>query len=189
MNCASRPLATLAAALALAGMLAACARDTEPAAEHNDADTQFAQMMIVHHEGAIEMAELAVERATTPEVKALGERISAAQGPEIELMAGWLDDWDEAAPAELDMEGMDHGGMDMDGMGQGEVMADLDGRAGTDFDDRFLAMMIAHHEGAIEMSEDELDDGQNAEALELAQTIIDAQEAEITEMEGLLADD
>lgn len=188
MTRARRPLAALAATLALTGMLAACAGDTEPPADHNDADTQFAQMMIVHHEGAIEMAELAVEQAEMPEVRALGERISAAQGPEIELMAGWLDDWDEAAPSELGMEGMDHGGMDMDGMGQDEVMADLHGLRGADFDERFLRMMIAHHEGAIEMSEDELDDGQNAEALDLAQTIIDAQEAEITEMEELLTD-
>lgn len=187
MTRASRHLATLAAALTLTGMLAACAEDASPAVQHNDADTQFAQMMIVHHEGAIDMADLVADRSTSPEVLALGERIADAQGPEIDLMTGWLETWGEEAPAEMPMEGMDHGGMDMDGTDPDEAMAELEGLEGDAFDDRFLELMIAHHEGAIEMAQDELADGEAPEALELAQAIIDAQEAEITEMEELLA--
>lgn len=158
---------------------------TEVEDVHNDADTMFAQMMIVHHEGAIEMADLAVERAENPDVRALAERISAAQGPEIEQMTSWLETWgEETSP--MGHEGMDHGGMDMEGMSQEEAMAELESLSGTEFDRRFLELMVAHHRGAVDMAQTELDDGENPQALELAQKIIDDQQAEITEMEGLL---
>ena len=195
-----------AAAAALTLGLAACSNGTEAGtsptsqetaataeastdeAVHNDADTMFVQMMIVHHEGAIEMAQLAAEKAATPEVQDLGERIAAAQSPEIELMTGWLESWGEEPIAdEMDgMEGMDHGGMDMEGMNQEEVMSELSSLSGTEFDKRFLELMIDHHRGAIEMAETEQADGENPDALELAQKIVDDQTAEIAEMETLL---
>ena len=153
---------------------------------HNDADTMFAQMMIVHHEGAIEMADLAVEQASSEEVRSLAERIYAAQGPEIEEMTSWLEAWGEDTAPMGGMEG--HGGMDMEGMSQEqeEAMAELESLSGAEFDRRFLELMIAHHRGAVDMAQSELDDGENPQALELAQTIIDDQQAEITDMEELL---
>ncbi len=159
---------------------------TEAPTVHNDADTTFAQMMIIHHEGAVEMSELAIERAEAPEVVALAERISAAQGPEINQMHAWLTAWDEEA-SPMDHGGMDHGGMDMGGMSQEEMMSQLESLSGTEFDATFLEGMIAHHEGAVVMAEAQLADGQNAEALTLAEKIISDQKAEITEMEDLLA--
>ncbi|GAA4288661.1 DUF305 domain-containing protein [Georgenia daeguensis] len=158
--------------------------DGEVDAAHNDADTMFAQMMIVHHEGAIEMADLAVEKAGSEEVRTLAEGISAAQGPEIEQMTSWLEAWGEDSAPMGGMEG--HGGMDMEGMSQEEAMAELEGLSGAEFDQRFLELMIAHHQGAVEMSETELADGENPQALELAQKIIDDQQAEIAEMEQML---
>jgi uncharacterized protein (DUF305 family) len=151
---------------------------------HNDADVMFAQMMIVHHEGAIEMADLAIEQAESPDVQDLAEQISAAQGPEIDRMTSWLEAWGEdVAP----MEGMDHGdGMDMDGMSQAEAMEQLGSLSGAEFDRRFLVLMTAHHQGAVEMSQEQISAGQNPQAIELAETIIADQEAEITEMEQLL---
>jgi len=154
---------------------------------HNSADTEFAQMMIEHHVGAIEMADLALERATTPEVRNLAERIRAAQGPEIDQMTTWLEGEGEPTTAG-NMTGMDHGSMEMDGLDQTEAMADLEEATGSDFDRRFLQLMIAHHTGALEMAQAQLDDGVNTEMRDLAQTIIDAQEAEIAEMEDLLQD-
>ena len=154
---------------------------------HNSADTEFAQMMIEHHVGAIEMADLALERATTPEVRNLAERIRAAQGPEIDQMTTWLEGEGEPTTAG-NMTGMDHGSMEMDGLDQTEAMAELEEATGSDFDRRFLQLMIAHHTGALEMAQAQLDDGVNTEMRDLAQTIIDAQEAEIAEMEDLLQD-
>jgi len=152
---------------------------------HHDADTMFAQMMIVHHEGAIEMADLAVERAASGEIRTLAEGISAAQGPEIEHMTSWLDAWGEDITPTDGIEG--HGGMEMDGMNQEGAMVDLEALSGTEFDRRFLELMIAHHQGAVEMAQTQLAEGQNPQALELAQQIIDDQQTEISEMEGLLA--
>lgn len=159
---------------------------TEAEDVHNDADTMFAQMMIVHHEGAIEMADLAVEKADSEEVRSLAERISAAQGPEIEKMTSWLETWGEETSPTGGMEGMDHGDMDMEGMSQEEAMAELESLSGTEFDQRFLELMIAHHRGAVDMAQEELDGGENPQALDLAQKIIDDQEREIAEMEQLL---
>ncbi|MGD8149341.1 DUF305 domain-containing protein [Ornithinimicrobium sp. Y1694] len=158
---------------------------------HNDADTTFAQMMIVHHEGAIQMADLAVKQADSEEVRALGEDISAAQGPEIEKMKSWLTAWGEDTASAGGAGGMDHGDMDMgsmemDGMNQEEAMAELQTLSGADFDRRFLELMIAHHRGAVEMADAQLQDGRNPQALELAEQIIADQEAEISTMEQLL---
>ena len=191
-----RTLRTTTAAIALAVALAACsgaedsaggdaeAGTTAASAEHNDADTQFAQMMIVHHEGAVEMAGLAAEKSSSPEVKDLAERIAGAQQPEIDLMTGWLSSWGEDLEA-MTHEGMDLGGMDMDGMSQEEARDMLGGLSGAEFDEHFLHLMTAHHQGAIEMSQTELEEGVNEEATALAQTIIGAQTQEINEMTEL----
>src|SRR5665647_2182857 len=191
------------AVLTLAAGLTACSTEPEPASTaddtpaaeetttadptaHNDADTEFAQMMTIHHEGAIEMAELAAAQATTPEVRALGERIVAAQGPEIELMTGWLEAWGEDPPDEAELNAMGHTGMDMEGMDQEAVMAELSSLSGPELDRRFLELMIDHHRGAVEMAEEHHASGLNDDALALARTIIDDQQVEITEMNGLL---
>ena len=162
------------------------AEEAATAEVYNDADTEFAQMMIVHHEGAVEMAELAIEEAEGDEVRALAQRIAAAQGPEIETLTGWLGAWGQELPGEMDMGGMDHGAMQMDGMDQETVMAELSGLSGNDFDRRFLEVMVEHHRGAIEMAEEHRAEGENAEALRLSGSIIDAQTLEITEMTNLL---
>lgn len=205
MHRTCRRLAATAAALTLGVALTACAgyggtpaagaasaSAAATVADHDDTDTQFAQMMIAHHEGAIAMAALAVERATDPRVRSLAERIEAAQAPEIERMTGWLDAWGEAAA--MDHGRMGHGsmpaeGMEMEGMDHGQAMGVLDALQGAEFDERFLALMIAHHEGAVLMAQAELEDGRNPDALELARTIVDDQTREIEEMRGLLASD
>lgn len=153
---------------------------------HNGADTMFAQMMIVHHKGALEMAELAVTRADTAQVRSLAEEILAAQGPEIETMTSWLSAWEEPEMATGEAGHMDHGGMQMDGMSQQEAMAELEGLSGAEFDTRFLELMIAHHQGAVQMAEEVLAEGQNTQAAALAQQIIEAQEAEISQMQDML---
>ncbi len=164
---------------------ASASASTDVAADHNDQDTTFAQMMIIHHEGAIEMSQLAVEQAESPEVVALAERIAEAQGPEIDEMTAWLSAWGEDVSPD-DHGGMDMGGMDMNGMSQEEMMTQLDGLTGAEFDQAFLEAMIAHHEGAIGMSEQQLAEGQNPDAVALAEKIIADQQAEITEMQEIL---
>ncbi|WP_435107099.1 DUF305 domain-containing protein [Nocardiopsis synnemataformans] len=149
--------------------------------EFNDADVSFAQMMIPHHEQAVEMSELAEARAGE-DVRGLAAEIEAAQGPEIDQMTGLLESWGEE-PMD-DMGGMDHDGMD--GMMSEDQMADLEQAEGDAFDTMFLEMMVQHHEGAITMAETEIEQGVNPEAQELAQEIVDAQRTEIEQMNDML---
>lgn len=188
-----KTLALVAPLLALGLTLSACGSDSsESAADapHNDQDVTFATDMIPHHAQAVEMADLAADRAESPEVKDLAEEISAAQGPEIETMTSWLEAWDEEVPdTSGGMGGMDHGDMggDMPGMMTPEDMDNLEAASGTEFDQMFLTMMIAHHEGAIEMAQTQQQDGEFTDAVDLAETIEETQTAEISTMEELLA--
>ena len=193
------------------GSPASISASASATATFNDADVAFAQMMIVHHQGAIQMADLAPSRAQNQDVLALAARIKAAQAPEIDQMTSWLTAWGAAAPSMMsgsatsgmggmDMGGMDMGGMDMGGttsaaessamsmpgMMSGDQMQQLESASGAAFDKMFLELMIVHHQGAIEMAETEIADGSNPEAVALAQKIKSDQTAEIAEIQALL---
>ena len=160
----------------------------EVSAEHNDADVMFAQMMIPHHQQAVEMSEMLLAKDEIPaEVAAFAQKVIDAQGPEIERMNSMLTVWGED-PVDMgdmgDMEGMDHGGMS--GMMSEEDMADLEQAQGTEAARLYLEQMTAHHKGAVDMAKDEAKDGQNPQAVQLAEQVIADQEAEITEMEQML---
>jgi uncharacterized protein (DUF305 family) len=159
---------------------------SQQAAGHNADDIAFAQQMIPHHSQALDMAKLVPSRSTNPKVVDLASRIEKAQDPEIQQMQGWLTTW--GAPSTSSMPGMDHGSMgSMPGMMSDADMQKLDQAKGAEFDKMWLEMMVKHHQGAVEMAKTELTKGSNADAKALAQKIIDAQQAEITEMQGLLS--
>ena len=195
-----RRLAAPAIALALAVTLAACGSDDSSSANTaatdsssgssatvalNTADIEFAQGMIAHHQQAIEMAEIALDPnvGASPAVIDLATRIKGAQDPEVELMTGWLTAAGE--PVAMDTsEG--HDMSSMEGMMTAEQMDAMAAMTGADFDQIWLQMMIAHHEGAVSQSQTVKANGSNADVLALADTIINAQQAEITEMKALL---
>ena len=182
---ASLLLATLLTLTACGG------EDDTPAAsnaEFNDADVTFATDMIPHHQQAVEMAELAADRAKSPEVRQLAEDIEAAQGPEIETMTQWLKDWGQETPSgSMDHGDMGHGdSQEMPGMMDEAEMTTLEQADGAAFDRMFLQMMIEHHEGAIEMARTEQANGENPDAVALAEQIETDQESEIAKMDELL---
>lgn len=151
----------------------------------NDADIEFAQGMIAHHEQAIEMAEIALDPnvGASEEVLDLATRIKGAQDPEVELMTGWLTAAGE--PVAMDTsEG--HDMSSMDGMMSAEQMDEMASMKRAEFDQVWLRMMVAHHEGAISQSETVKADGASADVRALADQIIAAQQAEITEMQALI---
>ncbi len=156
-------------------VVTSCAGGTKRNAEHNDADVEFAQQMIPHHQQAIEMADLVPGRGLSPEVAQLAAQIKAAQDPEIATMQDWLADWGEESMGHDDMDGMDR--MDL---------SSLEDATGEAFDTQWLTQMIEHHEGAIAMARDESTNGKLPEAKRLARAIIDAQQKEIATMKGLL---
>ncbi len=182
-------------------------------AAHNDADVMFAQGMIPHHQQAIEMSDmLRGKQGIDPEVVLLADEIKSAQGPEIEQMQGWLEQWgvsDTPAPSGTGMPGHQMpGGGDMGDMpghqvpgGMGDVpgmgggghgmmseadMAALQNAQGAEAGRLFLTQMIAHHKGAIMMAQQEIDNGQFPAAVGMARNIVSSQQAEIDTMQALL---
>lgn len=196
------PLALGTSALALALVLTGCSTDggndlnTPETSESstiaaNTADETFVTMMIPHHEQAVEMADIVLgKEGVDPRVTDLAQQVKDAQGPEIERMLSWLNDWEvEYDPNNGGMEGMDHGSMDAsgDGMMTADDMSTLENADGTSASQLFLEQMIIHHVGAVDMARAALQDGQHPDVLELAQQVVDDQTAEISAMEDLLA--
>lgn len=195
------PLALSTGALTLALVLTGCAdtgtapsgTSSSPSASTSssastEADEMFVTMMIPHHEQAIEMADQILAKDGIDErVVTLAEQIKAAQGPEIQTMKGWLEDWgipyDDSMSDMGGMGGMDHG----DGMMSDDDMAALDAATGVEAIRLFLEGMIGHHQGAVTMAQMVLDNGENPDVAALAQQIIDGQTAEITTMQDILA--
>ncbi|MEV5434437.1 DUF305 domain-containing protein [Streptomyces sp. NPDC052682] len=156
------------------------------AGDFNDADVTFAQMMIPHHEQALEMAQLADGRASDAGIKDLAKKIEQAQAPEIKTMKGWLESWNKPT-AMASMPGMDHGGgHGGDGMMSEGDMNELKAMKGTEFDKMFAQMMIEHHNGAITMAKDEQKNGKNADAKKMAGDIVKGQSAEVKQLQSIL---
>ncbi|MFJ9779106.1 DUF305 domain-containing protein [Amycolatopsis sp. NPDC101161] len=154
-------------------------------AGHNADDVTFVQQMIPHHSQALDMAKLVPSRSTNPKVLDLASRIEKAQDPEIQQMHGWLSTWGAGMPG-MSSQSMPGMSGSMPGMMSDADLKQLGAAKGAEFDKMWLDMMIKHHQGAIDMAKTELTKGANADAKALAQKIIDAQQAEITEMRGLL---
>lgn len=157
----------------------------DAAANFNDADVEFTQGMIPHHQQAVEMAELALDPATgaSAEVQNLATQIRGAQGPEVAMMNGWMTAWGQSMPMDMGDSGMSA----TNGMMSADEMMTLESMQGADFDATWIEMMIRHHQGAIAMAETAKANGSSPEALALADQIITAQQAEIAEMTALLA--
>ena len=151
--------------------------------EFSPGDIMFAQMMIPHHQQAVDMSDLALERSTDPDVRELAQQIRDAQAPEIEQMEGWLDDAGAGTSMGHDPSDM---GMGMGGMLSDEDMTALENATGAEFDRLYLEGMIEHHEGAIQMTH-MIEDSQNDEVRALAEAIVESQTAEIERMEEMLA--
>ncbi|WP_433374029.1 DUF305 domain-containing protein [Actinoplanes sp. CA-142083] len=146
---------------------------------YNTIDTTFVQMMIVHHGQAIDMAELAPDRAGDKQIRALAARIGAAQAPEVAWLRAWLHDrkLSESDP------GHDHG--TMPGMQSPADLAALAGLHGAAFDRKFAAMMIAHHEGALEMAGDLVGGGADERLREVAGEMAVEQGSEIRRIQQI----
>ncbi|MEU4782366.1 DUF305 domain-containing protein [Micromonospora sp. NPDC023633] len=148
---------------------------------HNSMDVWFVRMMIPHHAQALEMAELAPDRAADPALRALAERIRASQGPEIGMMRGWL----QARGLSAEVAGHDHAGMR--GMQTSEAIRQLAAARGAEFDRLFVRMMTEHHQGAVQMATDLLKVGADLTLSEFANSVATEQTVEIDRMRELLS--
>jgi uncharacterized protein (DUF305 family) len=148
----------------------------------DDVDVIFVQMMVPHHQQAVDMSDIVLsKRGVSPDVRALAKHIKAAQQPEIEMMNAWLEKWGRIEMAE---ESSHHDGTD--GMMTEEQMQALDEVRGPDGERLFLEGMIRHHQGAIHNAEEEIASGKNADTVTLAKDIAGKQQAEVAAMTELL---
>ncbi len=141
-------------------------------------DQHFITEMIPHHEGAIVMANTALERSKKPEIISLANGIIEAQNREIEDMKSWYQDWFGSTPT------AEHSGMHMDGM-TGD-MAELTEATDENFDREFLEQMIPHHEMAVVMAQMLAASTDRSEMKILADQIITSQSREIGMMRDWL---
>ena len=155
---------------------------------HSPDDVRFLQDMIPHHNQAVQMAELVADRTNRPEVVDAAGRITLSQQDEMEFMERWLSDRGERLPTPSD-----HGAMRTDhrmaGMATPEQLAALAETEGTAFDRMFLQLMITHHEGAVTMVEELLDQPGSAYdplLFEFTNDVTNDQTAEIERMHALL---
>ena len=177
-------------------LLVACGGDEDGSGggsaqgQFNDADVTFATGMVPHHEQAVEMAQMATEQVASDETASLARDIEAAQGPEIEQLRGWLEDWGQDVPSgSMDHDEMGHGtgSSSAPGMMSESDMTALAEASGALFERMWVEMMIEHHKGAVQMAKTEVADGEHPGAIGMAERIIETQEAEISQMERMLA--
>ncbi|MEE4661747.1 MAG: DUF305 domain-containing protein, partial [Halieaceae bacterium] len=151
-------------------------------------DVRFMQDMIPHHNQALQMAALVPDRTNMPELKEIAGRIDASQADEIEFMQGWLAERGENVPDPTHHHAM-HMTHEMAGMATPEQMAELAAAKDTEFDHLFLTLMIAHHEGALTMVEELLEQPGSAYdpvLLDFTSDIVEDQTSEIERMNALL---
>lgn len=145
----------------------------------NAADLEFTAMMVPHHRQAVELAAIL---AGTPGVDdtslALAAFIERDQTAEIDQMQDWLDAWSAAGTSHHGTAAM----AGMAGMATPEQVAALDALEGVDAERRFLELMIAHHEGALEMTEPVLREGRNSFVRSVAKHVASEQQREIEAM-------
>lgn len=177
------------------------------------ADTEFMQGMIHHHQQAVEMTAMMPTHTHNKALLKLGQRISISQTDEIQFMRNWLADRGKAVPMDhsrmdhsnmdhsnmdhinMDHGNMDHGSMDMasmppmPGMLTAQQMKELAASSGSKFDYLFLTGMIQHHKGALTMVDDLFSSpatGQDNQLFDFATDVDNTQSAEIKIMQGML---
>ena len=148
---------------------------------YNDPDAAFAQGMLGHHIGAVDMAEIELKYGTDEEMRKLAREIIDTQQSEIATMKAWLADHPDNAKPSADTKAMQQAYAEgMDAMHE-KMMA---GIADPAHDMAFARGMLPHHIGAVDMAKVQLKYGKDAEMRKLAQEIIDAQQSEIEQMQS-----
>jgi len=151
---------------------------TAPNADKAPFDLQFLDTMSAHHQSAVVMANVALTKANHAELKTFAEKIIGDQTEEVTQMNEWRKQWFAEQPSALNLK--------MSGMSdsmKGMNMKAFDSLSGNEFDLEFIKQMTAHHKGAVIMAKEALNKAERPEIKSFAQSIINAQEAEINQMQ------
>ncbi|UUI67427.1 DUF305 domain-containing protein [Aeromicrobium duanguangcaii] len=154
-----------------------------PKDDYNDVDREFVEMMVPHHQQAVEMSALAAKHARASEVKGFASRISDTQRAEIDALQGWLETRGlPKASTTPTGEHVTH----MQGMLTPAQMDELAAARGRAFDRLYVKRMIAHHEGAIAMADEALSSGIDTVNRAFAGDVMASQSAEVTRLRDIL---
>lgn len=156
--------------------------ESSPEAELQPYDIQFLDTMAKHHEDGIKMFQIAADKAHTPELKAMAQKMVDDQKKEIPELKALREKIKPGAPQAINTELMKMNKMDMADMDMSK-MKDL---SGLEFDRKFLDMTIKHHQIAVDMSDVALKDSQNEDVKKRALMMHDAQKEEIASMKEML---
>jgi len=159
---------------------------TGMAVEQGPFDQQFIDMMVPHHQAAVEMAKIAQQRAEHPDLKMLANGIIASQNEEIGQMQGWRKTWygSDATPP-MDQMPMLRGMSATDITAMSHMMDDMKGlQTAMPFDKAFLAAMLPHHQSAVDAAQIALGQTTHPEIRTIAGNIITGQQREIMQMQG-----
>jgi uncharacterized protein (DUF305 family) len=165
---------------------------TTPAADtaaHNNADVWFVRHMIPYHQEAIELSDIvSAKQGIDSRVTELANKIRATQGPQLQQMQDWLNHWGNppmpgTAPGDVQMPAQSS----MPGILSKRELDALREANGADASTLFLTQMIAHHEGAIDLAQTEIEEGQYPAAVALARSIVSTQQQEIDTMKRILS--
>ena len=171
------------------GMMKKMMDDMNAVKMTGDFDLDFANMMIPHHQSAVDMAEMYIPKATNEKIKSMAQNIISAQKKEIEELKTMIA---SLKPAEK-KEGHANGGHGADGHNElmdamNKMMNEMKGmKMSGDADKDFVAMMIPHHKSAVDMAENQISHGKNVQLKQFAQKVIDDQSKEIKEFEAFLS--
>jgi len=145
----------------------------------SEVDELFINMMVPHHQGAVEMAKIALERSGRSEIREMANAIISSQEAEITQLKDWKEQWygSSETPSMQVMPAMS-GGHAMN------MQADVDTLkiAPEPFDLAFIDAMVPHHQSAIDAAQMVIDSAVHPEIRELARQIIEAQKKEIDQM-------
>ena len=148
-----------------------------------DFDLDFANMMMMHHQAAIDMSEMEIAKGSDGQVKTMAQNIITAQKAEIEQMQQLVKNY--KMPEMKKESGEMHNELGETMKAMMDKMMNMTMSGNTDKD--FVMMMIPHHESAVTMAEDEISHGKKYELKKLAQKIIADQNKEIKEFKDWLA--
>lgn len=200
--------AAIVVGLVLIALAFAVGRFSVPSASTpstTSAEAGFARDMQVHHLQAVEMSMIIRDLTDDPDVRLLAYDIATSQAQQSGQMFGWLAEWGLPQLGEPSMtwmtrpalDGAPHAhdgtvpthapGQPMPGLATSEQLAELASLSGVDAERYFLELMIAHHKGGVEMAEAVLARTETRVVVDLASSIVKAQQSEIELMEGMLA--
>ncbi|MFF5233535.1 DUF305 domain-containing protein [Dactylosporangium sp. NPDC000521] len=154
--------------------------------DFNSIDVMFAQMMVPHNRRGVEIARLAKDRPVRAEVKTMAIAIEATQNEEIEMMSGWLRKWKQPATADPSAHAAHagHGGV-VPERTEAEINA-LRDTPDAEFERKFINLLIANQDDAIQLASMETSGGVNEAAKEFANKVKLSRNGEISLLRGYL---